>query len=196
MNNASFGKRLLAYIVDMILISFIASLIFVFIPTEKVETKDLAKTVEKYNKGEITPKEYVKEIAGDNYKIESSRVPSYLVTLTLVLVYFVIFQFKNKGQTLGKKLMNIKVASIEEKQELHINDYLLRSLIINEMIFNILNVVAVFIFKGTTFTYVNSILIFLNMTILFITAIMVISRKDNRGIHDLLAKTKVVELEK
>ena len=195
MKNASFGKRLLAYIIDMLIISFIASFILVFIPTQKVDTQDAAKVMEKYTNGEISVKQYAQEIAGTNHELETSRIPNYLVNLALILAYFVIFQFKNKGQTFGKKLLNIKVVG-KDKEEVHVNDYILRSLIINEMAYTILNVIAIFIFKGTTFIYVSGTLSFINMTLIFISAIMVISREDNRGLHDFLGKTKVIELKK
>ena len=69
MKNAGFGKRLLAYILDTLIISIVASLIIVFIPMEEVDTKDANNTMESYLEGEITANEYIKEVSTVNYEL-------------------------------------------------------------------------------------------------------------------------------
>ncbi len=192
MKNAGFGKRLLAYILDTLIISIVASLIIVFIPMEEVDTKDANNTMESYLEGEITANEYIKEVSTVNYELEQSRIPSYIVSLSLMFIYFVIVQYKLGGQTVGKKILNIKVESTKGK--LNVNQLIFRSLIINEIAFNMLNLVSIFVFKNATFSTVSGVLNMANVALILICAVMVIANKDKRGLHDMIAKTKVVEL--
>lgn len=192
MKNAGFGKRLLAYILDTLIISIVASLILVFIPMEEVDTKDANNTMESYLEGEITANEYIKEVSTVNYELEQSRIPSYIVSLSLMFIYFVIVQYKLGGQTVGKKILNIKVESTKGK--LNVNQLIFRSLIINEIAFNMLNLVSIFVFKNATFSTVSGVLNMANVALILICAVMVIANKDKRGLHDMIAKTKVVEL--
>lgn len=192
MKNAGFGKRLLAYILDTLIISVVASLILVFIPMEEVDTKDANNTMESYLEGEITANEYIKEVSTVNYELEQSRIPSYIVSLSLMFIYFVIVQYKLGGQTVGKKILNIKVESTKGK--LNVNQLIFRSLIINEIAFNMLNLVSIFVFKNATFSTVSGVLNMANVALILICAVMVIANKDKRGLHDMIAKTKVVEL--
>lgn len=192
MKNAGFGKRLLAYILDTLIISIVASLIIVFIPMEEVDTKDANNTMESYLDGEITANEYIKEVSTVNYELEQSRIPSYIVSLSLMFIYFVIVQYKLGGQTVGKKILNIKVESTKGK--LNVNQLIFRSLIINEIAFNMLNLVSIFVFKNATFSTVSGVLNMANVALILICAVMVIANKDKRGLHDMIAKTKVVEL--
>lgn len=195
MKNASFGKRLTAYIIDAILISIIASLIMSFIPTKNVDVKEINQLTEKYTKGKINTNTYIKDISEKNYKLEQSKIPSYILSLTLTFVYFVILQYKLKGQTLGKKILNIKVVHNEDG-ELTVNNYIFRSLIINELFYSMLSVLCIFIFKNSTFFYSLGTLNMINVALLITCAIMVTTRSDKRGLHDLVGNTKVIELEK
>ena len=192
MKNAGFGKRLLAYILDTLIISIVASLIIVFIPMEEVDTKDANNTMESYLEGEITANEYIKEVSTVNYELEQSRIPSYIVSLSLMFIYFVIVQYKLGGQTVGKKILNIKVESTKGK--LNVNQLIFRSLIIIYIAFNMLNLVSIFVFKNATFSTVSGVLNMANVALILICAVMVIANKDKRGLHDMIAKTKVVEL--
>ena len=38
------------------------------------------------------------------------------ISLLITFAYFTVFQFLNKGQTIGKKLLKIKVVNKEEKE--------------------------------------------------------------------------------
>ena len=56
---------------------------------------------------------------------------SILITVLVSIIYFVVFQYNNKGQTLGKKLMKIKVNSLNG--DLTMNQLVVRSLLVNSM---------------------------------------------------------------
>lgn len=195
MKNAGFGKRLLAYILDMIVISVVATFIMVFVPTENVDTTKADTAMQSYIDGKISTQEYINEVSSTNYELEQSKIPDYIVSLALTFIYFVIVQYKLNGQTVGKKVLNIRVEN-NKKGNLSINSLIFRSLIINEIAFSMLHLVSIFIFNEGTFNMVSGILNMINLCLILICAVMVIANKDKRGLHDIIAGTKVVELEK
>lgn len=195
MKNAGFGKRFLAYIIDMIVISVVGIFITVFIPMQEVDTSEANTALENYMNGEITVEKYMNETASVNYELEQSRIPEYIVSLTLTFVYFVILQYKLNGQTVGKKVLNIRVEN-NKKGKLSVNSLIFRSLIINEIGFSMLSLLSILVFNEGTYTTVSGILNMLNLCLILICAVMVIANKDKRGLHDVIAGTKVVELEK
>lgn len=193
MSSTTFGKRFLAYLIDIIIISVVGSFIVSFMPAQKVDTKAANKIVEEYKDKKITAKEYTKEVSKYTHKVEKVKFPSYIISFTLTFIYFCLLQYKLKGQTLGKRFMKIKVVT-EEDKDVGVNSLIIRSLIINELAFNMLNMVSIYLFNDTMFTYTNSILTILNVTLLIICAFMVALKKEKRGIHDYLGKTKVVDI--
>lgn len=195
MKNAGFGKRFLAYIIDMIVISIVGIFITVFIPMQEVDTSEANTALENYMNSEITVEKYMNETASVNYELEQSRIPEYIVSLTLTFVYFVILQYKLNGQTVGKKVLNIRVEN-NKKGKLSVNSLIFRSLIINEIGFSMLSLLSILVFNEGTYTTVSGILNMLNLCLILICAVMVIANKDKRGLHDVIAGTKVVELEK
>ena len=103
----------------------------------------------------------------------------------------VVYQFYNKGQTLGKRLMKIRVVS-NDNRELTINDYIFRSMILNSVLVNILVVVLVMFMNKNYYFYVSFPLQLVQIVLSLITIFMILFRKDGRGLHDMVAHSKVV----
>ena len=106
-----------------------------------------------------------------------------------------VYQFYNKGQTLGKKLFKIKVVSNDFK-ELTMDNYIYRSFIINSLLIDII-IFSLMIFASETIWLIGvGMLEVINYILLFICGFMVIFNKDGRGLHDLLGNTKVIQCRK
>ena len=123
--------------------------------------------------------------------LKYSTIPT-IVNLMCVLLYFVVFQFCFDGRTLGKKIMKLKVVSSNTKK-LNILNYLIRSLIVNEVFINLINLLCLMIFSKNNYISYSKIIYvityILEMTILF----MIVFDKNNRGLHDYISNTKVIE---
>lgn len=153
---------------------------------EKVTKKEMTE-----EKNKIT--EYYTDKAADyNYKMQRMSINSSIITLSVTLLYFGVLQFLLKGQTLGKKLLKIKIVSATDKKN-NIAQYILRSLIVNNVLLNSINVVFLATANRITFNKVDNIISFLISLVEAVIIFLVITRKDNRGVHDLLVNTKVVE---
>ena len=191
---AYFFPRVVAYIIDAFLISAVASFIFAFFPQVnnllKLNEEQVA-IQESFLQQEITQEQYLAQSLDLSYDMAYQNVVYVLIEVSLALGYFVVFQYKNGGRTLGKKLMHIKVVSATG-EELTVNSFLYRALLLQSLAIDVLLIGGVFLLKGQAYgAYELGFSLF--QTIFVLTTLgMVLFRKDGRGLHDLLGGTKVV----
>ena len=192
--NASFIQRFLAFMIDTFLVSFIVSLIaFPFMDNDSLENLALesSRVIEDFSENKIDAKTYVTESIDIVFNVVKQQGVSSLISLFITVVYFVIFQFKKGGQTIGKKLMKIKVVSANG-EELTFNNYIFRTMIINSLFINMVLFALMMIDNSKVYFIGTLICNFVNFIVMVCNAIMVISTKSGRGLHDLAANTKVV----
>lgn len=189
-----FLKRVVAYLIDMILVSALAtaiSVVFINNNDYQLRTEQMIDLTRKLSNKEITNEEYTKESNELNYYLAKESVGTTAIMASVTIVYFVVLSYFCHGITLGKYLMKLRVVSANDK-ELNILNYLLRSLFINLILSNLFSVIFVSLMSKDTFISiyprVNNILsLFILVTILFITY-----RNDGRGLHDFMANTKII----
>lgn len=205
MTNASFIKRLLAYLVDVIIVTIVGMIIFSSLNAifNFNNTKTLAyqekmtSIMEKASVEENREKsiEYISELSKlteDNYRdMALESIPTTLITFILKIVYFIYLVFVLKGQTLGKKLFNIKVVTVEGKEPT-LKQLIMRGIIIYSLYQTFLELILVFVIENKTFYQLSAFLSGLSVVIVFVSAILIIFNNDKRGIHDKIAKTKVI----
>lgn len=192
-----FFPRLVAYIIDMLLVSLVCTGIMFVMP----ENKNYDKYMKEYEKiqtdlieEKIDVKEYFNKSMDVVYDIDYSNVIPMIVEVVLIILYFVVFQFYNKGQTFGKKLMGIKVVS-NDGSKLNFNSMVYRSLIIDSVFISFITFVCLFFMKVDTYYYLAVAAQLVNGIIFIATIIMVLFRKDGRGLHDIISGTKVVMID-
>lgn len=142
---------------------------------------------------ETIQKQYKQVEENYAYKLVKLTVIQKIISILCILMYFVVIQYYLNGQTLGKKLMRLQVKSNSDKN-LTIFNYFIRSLILNEVVINILNIVCILTLSKSGYITYNQIIYYvtyiLEMTILF----MIMFDKKARGLHDYVSNTKVVEI--
>ena len=197
--SAGFSRRFTSYIIDVIIISMVLSLITIVIPENKTVTKlneELLKINTEYLDNEDTSNEameaYLEKTAPLTYQIDKNNFLTSILGIVIYLLYYVVFQYKNKGQTLGKKLMGIKVT--KDDGELTINDFIFRSFIVNSVLFNIIILILVFTTKDISYVYGVSILSIIQFIVMIVTVFMILLRKDKKALQDVVTKTKVIEV--
>ncbi len=165
--------------------------------------KDIIES--KYDDEIIDEKEYKKitseinsqytEIAEDyNYQMQKAGIFNSVLTIVSTFIYFGIVQYLLKGQTIGKKILKLKVVSANDKK-LNILTFMLRTLIINNVFLNALDIILLASISKDIYFKSASITSLLISIIEAITIFLVMTRQDNRGLHDLLLNTKVIELD-
>ncbi len=192
--NALFVQRLLALLLDAFLVSFAASLIVSpFLDAEKVGNieKQVPEVMEKYLAGEIQEDQYFAEYSNLYYSLSRENGLVTIVSLLLGVCYYIVFQLYQKGQTLGKKLLKIKVVS--DSGDLFMDQMIFRGLLANSLLVDII-VIASFIFSPKTyFIYISNSVVMIQYLLMIVSAFMVMFRKDGKSIHDLLTHTSVIQ---
>ena len=163
----------------------------------KEKYKDKKITKKKYNEIKNSyndyKKGYEKQIKKFNYEISKNSVISTIISIAIVIAYFGIFQFSMNGQTVGKKLMKLKVVK-NKKGELNIFNYLIRCAILNGVIINLALIIFVNIFSANDFYMANYIVSNIQAIVEILILIMIFMTSDARGLHDYLAGTKVIDI--
>lgn len=188
-----FFKRILAYIIDCVILFFAMLVVNLFIPTfgdvEELNTR-LTTSMESYTSGELTVDEFLEESEDISYDIMKATYISSIAGIVVYLLYFVVFQAYNNGQTLGKKWLKLQVVKTDDSN-VDMNSLLRRSLFPYGILVNFILVVALLFASKHAYLSINTILSNIQMIIIFITLIMMFMK--DRGIHDYLANTKVIE---
>ena len=94
--------------------------------------------------------------------------------------------------TLGKKLLRIKIES--EDDDLTMNQMVIRGLIINGILFNIIELSLLLFLPKALYLNAYSSIELVKYSLYIVIAFMVMFRKDRRGLHDIICHTKVVNV--
>ena len=192
-------KRLIAYILDMLIIYIISSLIFMIVfrndyqkyteATEDYfnnitniakETKDRNKMVDNVN-----------EISYNYIKLGTTQTIFVITTE----IYFIFIQFFLNGQTLGQKLLKIKIVPLEG-EKLEAGLFVLREIVLLVIPIRVIDLIALLTTGMNTYLKINNLTSNLNSIISILIIGTILFRQDERGIHDLISKTKVIRVEK
>lgn len=196
MNNAFTYQRVTAYLVDIILIGIIVTLFTFWIPESekyKAAMKEKDEISDLYVNKEIDTNEYIDSMYAARYVIEKEIVVKSIITIVVTFAYFATFAYYNNGQTLGKKLLHIKVVNNDGKEASHLQ-LALRTLIINEVFFSTVSVIMLFFIKSDQFFYTIGLVELVQSLVVIVALIMIMVRKDKKGLHDMLCQTKVVQV--
>ena len=191
---AMFSQRVLAFLIDLVLLSMITSLITMFIPVNDTATKlyeEQNRVLEGYVEGTVSMEEYVNQMVDISYDISRQTVIISIVAIVISLLYYVVYPCYNNGQTFGKKLMKIKIKKTNDK-ELSMNDLLIRSMINNSILVNIITIALVLFLSKDLYLSMSSLLSSIQYLVLIISLIMIAFTKNAQGLHDKIAKTEVV----
>lgn len=192
---ATFLQRFLAYIIDVMLLSIILSII----SSASINSSNYSKLLEeqenlisKYSKQEITIAEYQSQAKKLDYEIAKSSYPSTIIGLVMSIAYFIIFQFLNGGQTIGKKLMKIRIRK-QDDGVLKIQDIIIRTLIINSIITTIVTLIAVLTVNSGSYYIIRTVISTAETLFVLVSSFMILYRKDKLGLQDLMTHTEVVK---
>ena len=191
---ASFGKRFVAFLIDILFVSFIASLIcipFTNVENENKLENEYLKNTQKFFDKKIDVEAYQEIQISYMYNIAKESGLLKIVSVLISILYFGLLQFYLKGQTLGKKLTRICVKS--DNRELTINQLVFRSLIVDSILLNIVLFVSMMFMNKGVYYYSAMIFESIQYIVLFVCFIMIIKNKNGKELNDLLFHTSVVE---
>jgi uncharacterized RDD family membrane protein YckC len=188
-------KRVFAYIIDYAII-YLISAFLLMIP---VFSYNQEQYLEYYKEYMTIPEEVTEETINNQYHTlyEMTKLSknSLFIEALVSFSYFGIAAYLMKGQTLGKKIQKIKVVPVEGK-ELNPHLFILRSVILTNLIPQIASICAILFLKEKQWILASGIISNISLTITFALVIVLIFRNDERSLHDLICKTKVIEVNK
>lgn len=134
-----------------------------------------------------------KKIYKDSYyKINKYSTMYNIVYIVVLILYFVGFNVWTDGQTFGKKIFGLRIVNNKDSKKLTWVNYLIRTFVLYNLFYYFALLLGPYFLDVDGFYnwgYVwGNIRNYLEIFIL----VMIIFRVDNRGIHDLLAGTKVI----
>lgn len=191
---ALFVQRFLAFLLDIVLVSVVASFIsYPFLDMDSIQklNESSVEVMENYTNGKIDEKEYFNESSTISYELARKQGVNTLVIIFLNILYFVVYQIKNNGQTLGKQILKIKVVD-SSNRDLSMNQMIFRALIINSILLDMISFGVLIFANQSSYFYGVSFLAFIQFCILSVSTFMIMFGKDRRGLHDLVAHTDVV----
>lgn len=163
--------------------------------------------IERYEDQKLTEKEYdkINKEIDENYqkkykkiyyKIEQNSVAYFIIYLITSVAYFIGFNKLTGGQTLGKKLMRLKIVSSKEGEDVPVWSYLVRLIILYQPISYLVRLIGTGTLAMDEYYTVTTIFSDIQYYLQILIVITILLRLDGRGIHDLLAKTRVVVLDR
>ena len=190
-------RRLFAYLIDILLISFIVSA-FSYI-------KFLNPKLDEYNKYSEEYTSYVNELSQTNptgilsdekvqdlsYNMSYAGVYTSLISLVVTFLYFSIFQYYTNGKTVGKLAMGIEVISANNKK-LRLSQLIIRSALVDSILTSSILLIAILFLSKSSYMGISRVIEIIDLGIVLVCAGMVIYREDGVGLHDNLANTKVI----
>lgn len=150
--------------------------------TEK-EFKKLNKTIDK---------DYSTQYKKLYYQIEKNSTIYFAIYFLTTILYFVGFNMATNGQTLGKKLFHLKIVdSKDSSKRIPFWKYLVRSLFLYQILQYIVRFIGVYSLSNSQYFNVTSFTYNIQYYLEFLIIITMMIRLDGRGIHDLVAQTRV-----
>lgn len=193
-----FKKRLLAYIIDFFVLSFITFFISTIIPVSESLTNlsnELISVNDSFLSGNIDVSTFVNQYSTISYSMDREMFLTSLISVVASVIYFVIYPLYNDGSSFGKKAMGLRIVSNDDSL-VSTNGLIFRYLFMNSIGTSILSLCLIFIVKDFNYVLCVSILSFLQFLVVIISIFMVIYRNDFRSLPDLIAGTKVIEVKK
>lgn len=187
-------RRLLAYIIDVFIVSFIVGIILVGRDTrvDEARSRDLMKLIDDYSNETIDTDEYLNKYSNIIYETNQDNFNDNLVYFVIGVGYFLIFQFLNGGCSIGKKLMKIRIVS-NDKKDIKFWQLLIRVCLINEILPMLLLLIFTKILSGYSFLIGYGSVSILRNLIVIICGLTLLLSKSHISFHDRLSNSQVIE---
>ena len=201
MKKIYFTQRLLAYVIDFFIVYLVIAactgITGALVPAgEKVE-KSEKELLEKYEELLKNPEsegaeKFLEDQKENIYNIGKYGVPTLIFGIIVNVGYFGAFQYMNKGQTLGKKIVKIKVEENNPEKKFNYIRSVIRACLTYNVITDLASVLVYLLLKPSNFLIPYVAISMIAFFFKIVTVCLIAFRKDGRGLPDFIAGTHVV----
>lgn len=193
-------KRLIAYFLDMLIVTIIASAIFALCFNDNYrkfnkasdEYLNTIKNLVQEQKGNIDRAKLEEKTKKTNYEFIKAGTTQTIIILTVEIIYFIFVQYFSNGQTIGKKVMKLRIKQIGE-DKLNAGLFVLREAILFVIPIKIIDLICLISTNMNTYLKINSLTSNLESLVMIVIIALIIFRADGRGLHELASKTEIVQ---
>lgn len=188
-----YKNRILSYIADLLIISIVIWLIGILFRSNDINNiyQNINNTNEEFINKQINFQSYINNYGNLNYELDKLLFIHNIINLILMLIYFSVLPFFNKGKTIGLQLFNLKIER-KDYQKITILNLIIRSLVVNGTLYFFISLILVNILKGSNYFIVLSIFGLIQIILVLINIFMVKYNYEQTGLHDILSKTQIV----
>ncbi len=187
-----FKSRLVAYIIDMIVVTLLLNLILCFFkPTNNyIKLNNELETLNKsYLNNKIDAITFINNQADIVHDLDKEKFLPNILEAFILIGYFIILPYCNNGKTLGKQLMRIKIVGVDGN--LDYNKLIIRTFLIDGLGYLLVLLGLVYVLPSMGYFILTNVLSILEF-ILFISSMVMIIKNKEQGLHDKISKTKVI----
>ena len=130
-----------------------------------------------------------------NYSLEKNMMIYNVIYIVMIIIYFGLLPIFTSGQTIGKRLLRLKVVTKDGKDAGFVR-YTVRSLILYQSVFTIIQMILVGTLSVDNYYTTIDFVTIARDLVYYVILFMVMVRIDGRGLHDFIAGTKVVMLDR
>lgn len=193
--NHIFRKRALAYIIDFIILGIFVSitLLFTNVDTSSVES-EMSNLAEMLLSKNINISTYIKNYGKLFYKYDIIQFITNLLNFLYIIILYILVPGFTKGQTIGKKIMKIRVVNDDDTCVSIIN-LINRAILVDFLGYLLITLIIINFISGFPYFIIATILGILQFSLVIISGFMILYNKKQKGIHDILTKTKIRVIE-
>ncbi|MBQ6495526.1 MAG: RDD family protein [Bacilli bacterium] len=165
----------------------IASSLVKYYDDSVIDKKEYDKVINETNKS------YMKENKKLYFDLSKYSFIYNIILFVVIILYFIVLNIFTRGQTIGKKLLGLKIVNVNDG-EVSIFNYIIRCIILYGPLYYLIEIVGVRLLNINDFYTLSLIISNLKNYVLVATFMFILFRKDNRGLHDIICRTKVISV--
>ena len=192
---ASLSKRIMAYMIDLLLVVLVVILLEMIIPQNKniaVLNQELTDATEMFSSKQITFSVYFNQAALIFKDLDQARIMYSVLNAVLIFIYFIFVPYFFDGMTLGKKIFKIKTIR-NDKDCLSLKNLVIKNMIDTGLLYMLVSLLLIYVLPSTSYFISTLFLGIFQVGLVITSVVMIIVRKDKRGLNDILSGTKVIE---
>lgn len=182
-------KRLLSYTLDMAILLLLVIVLKSIWATNPYEV-ELNKINEQYLNEVITKEEYHQSYTYLVHQIDKQDLAFNIVTTFILIIWFIIIPYLNKGQTLGQKVLKLKTVG----DPLTFEQLVGRCVVINGLGYLLLMFIILYLTNDQVYQILINIFAFFQIIVVITHGFMVLYRKNYLGLADIITKTRIEEI--